>query len=352
MPEFEEYTRYGTITTRAKKDGKMREAVIAVNDDVGDGWPIPLRQVNLSRYMKNPVVFLNHDRFRGLPIGKTERVNFNDDGQMVAEFFFAEDDELADRVRNLWDQEILRAASITVRFWWDWETDEERYYLIEWSIVGVPADEDAVTKGLPAEGDAGARSRMITRELRREREDPSMTEPNWDQKVEQAVRRYMESQRSDQNSNLDISRTVTGVMEVVRGEIAGLVKERDDALEAQKSAEATVGERDQTIETLTGERDAAKAARTEEEQRAIDDQANERAEVLTRFGHLLPDDFERSGKTIHEVMIAAAGDAIEGAPDMHPERLRALLDVEVDRRQDDPTRRRTLPGDNNPSPRG
>jgi len=85
----------------------------------------------------------------GLPIGRTLKLNRSHDGQIVAEFEFLDDDPFAQRVKNAWDKGFLRAASIS----WipvesvpigDGRWRDTRSDLLEWSIVSVPADPEAL----------------------------------------------------------------------------------------------------------------------------------------------------------------------------------------------------------------
>ena len=67
----------------------------------------------------------------------------------MAEFEFLEDDPFAQRIRNAWDKGFLRAASIS---WLPIESmpaksggaRDVRAELLEWSIVSVPSDPDAL----------------------------------------------------------------------------------------------------------------------------------------------------------------------------------------------------------------
>ena len=87
----------------------------------------------------------------GLPIGRTQSISHTLDGRIVADFEFLSDDPFARRVKNAWDKGFLQAASIS---WIPLETApvegggrrDVRSDLLEWSIVSVPADPDALRK--------------------------------------------------------------------------------------------------------------------------------------------------------------------------------------------------------------
>ena len=85
----------------------------------------------------------------GLPIGRTRELRRDGSGRLVADFEFLGEDAFAQRVKNAWDKGFLRAASIS---WLPIEGEpseggrwrDTRSDLLEWSIVAVPADPDAL----------------------------------------------------------------------------------------------------------------------------------------------------------------------------------------------------------------
>ena len=130
------------------------EATIAANEKVRQPPELEFEGLSTENYLRNPVVMWAHDSMGrspsgGLPIGRTLRLNRTQDGQIIAEFEFLGDDPFAQRVRNAWDKGFLRAASIS----WipvesvpvgDGRWRDTRSELLEWSIVSVPADPDAL----------------------------------------------------------------------------------------------------------------------------------------------------------------------------------------------------------------
>ena len=141
------------VRTRAL--GKNRyEATIAANEKVRQPPDLDFEGLSTENYLRNPVVMWAHDSMGrspsgGLPIGRTLKLNRSHDGQIVAEFEFLDDDPFAQRVKNAWDKGFLRAASIS----WipvesvpigDGRWRDTRSDLLEWSIVSVPADPDAL----------------------------------------------------------------------------------------------------------------------------------------------------------------------------------------------------------------
>ena len=115
---------------------------------------LDLGGLQFENYRRNPVVMWAHDAVGrspsgGLPIGRTLSIDRAPDGGIVAEFEFLDDDPFAQRIRNAWDKGFLQAVSIS---WLPLESRpaangglrDIRSELLEWSIVSVPADPDAL----------------------------------------------------------------------------------------------------------------------------------------------------------------------------------------------------------------
>lgn len=142
------------IVQRGAVDAKRRSVVIAANDRARTSPEIDLAGLRFDNYRRNPVVMWAHDSTGrspsgGLPIGRTLNISRAPNGGITAEFEFLEDDPFAQRIRNAWDRGFLQAASIS---WLPIETRpaqgggvRDTYAeLLEWSIVSVPADPDAL----------------------------------------------------------------------------------------------------------------------------------------------------------------------------------------------------------------
>lgn len=150
-PEIRE-TADGTITVKVMTDQVAR-----------DGMVLDPEGLRTEDYMKNPVVLWEHgqDPRRGAePVARCKNLMRKDDGY-VAEIEFA-GDEFAQRIEGKMRDEFLNAVSV------GWKTEdvqrEERgdgmvpvvreSDMTEFSVVGVPADTDALVQsrmhGLPA----------------------------------------------------------------------------------------------------------------------------------------------------------------------------------------------------------
>ena len=156
---------YVDIVERRALEGNFYRVTIAPNERVRQPPELDFGGLSTEGYLRNPVVMWAHDisgrsESGGLPIGRTRELTRDGAGRLVADFEFLSEDAFAQRVKNAWDKGFLRAASISWMpveggpseggQWRDTKSD-----LLEWSIVAVPADPDALRE---------SQSRMI-REL-------------------------------------------------------------------------------------------------------------------------------------------------------------------------------------------
>ena len=127
---------------------------IAANERVRHPPDLDLAGMSTEAYMRNPVVMWAHDVVGrspsgGLPVGRTLGLSKGGDGRVAAEFEFLAEDPFAQRVKNAWDKGFLRAASVS---WVPVERESNESgrrrdvtsELVEWSLVAVPADPDAL----------------------------------------------------------------------------------------------------------------------------------------------------------------------------------------------------------------
>ena len=141
------------VESRDLGDGRY-VVTIAANEKVRRPPDLDLAGMSTEAYMRNPVVMWAHDVVGrspsgGLPIGRTVELSKGGDGRLMAEFEFLADDPFAQRVKNAWDKGFLRAASVS---WVPVESASDESgrrrdvtsELVEWSLVPVPADPDAL----------------------------------------------------------------------------------------------------------------------------------------------------------------------------------------------------------------
>jgi HK97 family phage prohead protease len=172
------------------EDGIHEVTIYSGNeDDVRSPYKVDPNGGLFTNYLKNPVVMYNHDTVghsgsAGLPIGRTTELRRSDDDGLVrAVFQFAKDDPFAARVENLWDQGILRAASMS---WMPMKSEarsaddgggwlDTEWDLLEWSIVAIPADPHALRE---------AYSRMVRTSLE---EAPAPNDPTTGERIRQVM---------------------------------------------------------------------------------------------------------------------------------------------------------------------
>lgn len=146
-----------TVISEREATEKGVRITIFANALARDEVELILEGMELANYLKNPVVLWAHDstghtEAAGLPIGRTTRLE-KTDGKLTADFEFLPDDPFASRVKNAWDKGFINAASVS---WMPIETEDThskdegakwrdvKSELLEWSLVAVPADPDAL----------------------------------------------------------------------------------------------------------------------------------------------------------------------------------------------------------------
>ena len=141
------------VEQRTLEDGGYR-VTIAANEQIRQPPELDFSGLSTENYAKNPVVMWAHDAVGrspsgGLPIGRTSKLVKSSEGRIVADFEFLTEDPFSQRVKNAWDKGFLQAASIS----WlpleggptkDGKWKDSQSELLEWSIVALPADPDAL----------------------------------------------------------------------------------------------------------------------------------------------------------------------------------------------------------------
>lgn len=137
------------------------EAMITTESVDRDGDIILATGGDLTNFRKNPVVLDSHMHLSGAVIGKSLKEEVIKGKGIKATFKFAsrEISERADNIRKLWEGGFLNAVSIGfILHSFDRRTDEDgeelrrgkvftEWELLEFSIVPVPANQDALRLG-------------------------------------------------------------------------------------------------------------------------------------------------------------------------------------------------------------
>lgn len=124
---------------------------------------------DLSGYLPNPIVLWLHDAYgwtesAGVPIGTARSLEIVPGvGIKCTGIDWLVGDAFADRIRNAWDQEKIRAASIGFLPLDDgWKPNEyggydfTKWRLLEFSLVPIPANPEAIRGGLALAKSLGA----------------------------------------------------------------------------------------------------------------------------------------------------------------------------------------------------
>ena len=287
--------------------------MIAVNDDIGDGRPVHLRSLDLTRYWTNPQVLFEHGRVWRGSVGLSDAIGFDDRGRMVADFTFLTGDPRVDLVRNQWDKGFLKAASIraipkqTSQAQSAYPSGlENKHELIEWSIVTIPGDEDAVRSGLTRDLE------NVLGFLRGENDDMD------EAKIAEMITRAFEK-LDQKGQGFDIQALARSLAESIETQVKGLLKERDDAAEVARK--------------LADEKTAADKKTADDLKRSTDS-AEDRADLLVLIRDLLPEGTVARGKTNKELLVLAAGEEVQDAAKRSEEYLLAKVEGIVERRAD------------------
>lgn len=175
------------FTTELQVNTGKREvlAIVSTNAIDRDGEIVKPDGLKRRNYAGNPVVLVNHD-YASLPIGKCLWIKPDGD-KVIAKYVVSDKTQLARDVWGLLQDGVLGAHSIGFRSLRatapttaekkvnpDWENAKlvhREWELLEFSIVGVPANPEALTlavsKGLSPEvrqileGDAGDRPLLV-----------------------------------------------------------------------------------------------------------------------------------------------------------------------------------------------
>ncbi len=154
-------TQTVTLPTVVRASGDEPEITITTSAVDREGDIIEPDGAELAEYQRNPVVGFGHFRQEPLPIGVTTSITQEPGRGLRARWQWLEGDAFAARVRNAWDQGVLRAASVGfLPLAFEPRKDGRgmrytRWSLLEWSLCPIPANPEAVrvlrSLGLPVD---------------------------------------------------------------------------------------------------------------------------------------------------------------------------------------------------------
>lgn len=140
---------FATVTTPSARGDEPSMLISTIALDRDSDVIVP-EGGDFKAYLRNPVVGFQHFRTDPLPIGSTVRLDVEPGKGIRATWRWLENDPLASRVRNAFQQGVLRAASVGFipLEWLDIRESGGRRYtkweLAEWSLVGIPSNREAV----------------------------------------------------------------------------------------------------------------------------------------------------------------------------------------------------------------
>ena len=132
-------------------------------------------------------------------------------------------------------------------------------------------------------------------------------------KLEDAIKAVLAEGKPETYDPDQVASSVAqAVAPVVEQQITAAFKERDDAIEARQKAEAETIQTRETMET----------------------EVQERSDLLTSVKEILPKTFESKGASIHDILVAAAGDEVKEAKERSEDYLRAKVESILERREE------------------
>ena len=137
-----------TVISETSGSGDEPEITISTPSLDRDFDEVMVEGADLESYRRNPVVLFGHD-YGALPVGGTTAIEVMPGRGLRASWRWLEGDAFADRVKNAYAQGLLRAASIGFRVLESTPNGRggmrfTRWELLEWSLVPVPANGEAV----------------------------------------------------------------------------------------------------------------------------------------------------------------------------------------------------------------
>lgn len=151
----------GIIEKASKLSEGEVEFVVSTNAIDSHGERINVEGIDIKDFKKNPVVLWGHDGFN-LPIAKATRV-WKESGKLMARAKFYLKDDFARKVYDYIIDGYLNAVSIggMVQEWGEDGITIEKLVMKEFSVVSVPANQEALVANKSLSGDQQAELRGL-----------------------------------------------------------------------------------------------------------------------------------------------------------------------------------------------
>lgn len=152
---------YGIIEKAAKLSEGEVEFVVSTNAVDAHGERIDIDGIDIKDYKKNPVVLWGHDGFN-LPIAKATKI-WKDSGKLMARAKFYLKDDFARKVYEYIIDGYLNAVSIggMVKEWGEDGTTIKGLLMKEFSVVSIPANQEALVASKSLDGNQRAELRAL-----------------------------------------------------------------------------------------------------------------------------------------------------------------------------------------------
>ena len=182
--------------------------------------------------------------------------------------------------------------------------------------------------------------KRIIKEMTEKREEPAPSDiaSIIAQANREAIKEALDEREAEEAAEAELRDQIREELKAELKEELKAELEAEAAERAKKKAEDDEDEEDMMGDGKKKKRKGMKGKRWE----VADDASREeieaayeaRAEVIEQFRSLLPKDYDTKGKSVHEVLVAAAGTEIEDAEERSEDYLLGRLEIIVERRQD------------------
>lgn len=152
---------YGHIEKAAKLQEGEVEFVVSTGALDAHGERINVDGISTKDFMKNPVVLWGHDAFN-LPVAKATKV-WKEGGKLMARARFYLKDAFANKIYNYIVDGYLNAVSIggSVEAWGDDGITIDKLNMKEFSVVSIPANQEALVAAKSLSGEQVAELRGL-----------------------------------------------------------------------------------------------------------------------------------------------------------------------------------------------
>ena len=266
-------------TLETANNGNFFRAKIATRNLENENSFFKFDKLNLETYLTNPVILYEHGhdlKVGNRPVGRTLQITRHGN-DLIADFeLFDQPADVRD-VKQMWQNQQLAGASI------GWSKIGEEQALIEWSLVSVPMDSQAL---------------RLNSKLEKKMED-------------EAIYKVKTKEKSVAAKTENAGTEAPAAMGAMGEEITRLNQLLNDLDAAVKELRASSAEPD--------EQEICK------EEANLESAAIARADLIVAAKDLMGDDFDCAGKSPREIMTEIVGDSVKDAKNKSDDYLLACV---------------------------